>query len=145
MKLCIPSVSKPAERVSYCSLSIIFLFSAMASVGYTSIESDWMLVAYRILFPLSALAWTLHTIGRLIDLQQSPRWTIVVVLPWAVMIWAVWRGRPLILGIAFAILTAVQLSLILLPSRTRSVDGESDRRAELEKCVQPLPRSKGLV
>jgi hypothetical protein len=64
-----------------------------------------------------ALLWTISIAGRMLDLCLSRLWAIPFLVPWAIILWTMARGSlHQVLGASIFAL-AVQLPLLLLPSR----------------------------
>jgi hypothetical protein len=64
-----------------------------------------------------ALQWTISISGRMLDLRLSRLWVTPFFVPWAIVFWTMARGSSHQVLVAMIFALAVQLPLMLLPSR----------------------------
>jgi hypothetical protein len=73
-----------------------------------------------------AILWTIFTLRRLVDLRLNRLWIIPFALPLVFVVMTLKRGPSIELGLVTVSALAVQLPLVLLPSRRNSESSKSE-------------------
>jgi uncharacterized membrane protein YhaH (DUF805 family) len=79
---------------------------------------------------LWALLWSITAVGRLADVGWS-RWiALAYILPWSAFIWALVQKNLWAFFVALVTLIAFQIPLMLIPGRSRVMDGKQAKHME---------------
>jgi hypothetical protein len=87
-------------------------------------------IFYLIMTLATAAMWMLFITVRLADFRVNRLWGLLFIIPWVIVLWTLSMGRSYKVGVAITFAFAVQLPLMLLPSRRIS---ESSKRENSEE------------
>jgi uncharacterized membrane protein YhaH (DUF805 family) len=73
---------------------------------------------------LWAPLWVISACGRLHDLGRSRWFVLIYALPWGAFAWTLRSGQRVGFFISFSALIAAELPLVLLPGRSRRMEGQ---------------------
>ncbi len=106
-----------SSRFVYGFVAVWFLYflSQMGVNRYT--HPNGKSIFYLLMTAGFFVLWTLKILGRLVDLNLSRLWVIPYLFPLAAVALLLKRGPSIQLGLALLFALAVQIPLMLLPSR----------------------------